>query len=110
MLRIAASICFALTLLCPVLCLANTADDCSAHASLDGDNCEAMSIGALVEKPVIGVSSLDQFLPSLGGFISSSLAVFDSACGLRLAAKYLEQTKPPPAAARRHALLQTFLF
>jgi hypothetical protein len=110
MIRIAASICFALTLLCPVLCLANSADDCSAHAPLDGENCEAMSIGAVVEKPGIGVSSPDQFLPSLDGFATSALAVFESACGLRLAASHRAQVKPPPAAARRHALLQSFLF
>jgi hypothetical protein len=110
MTRIAASICLALTLLCPVLCLANTADECSAHASLDGENCEAMSIGALVEKTNIGVSSPDQYLPALDGLVSSALAVLDSASGLRLAARHREQAKPPLAAARRHALLQTFLF
>ena len=62
MIRIAASICFALTLLCPVFCLAEIGDECSAHASLDGENCEAMSIGAVVEKPSIGVASADQLL------------------------------------------------
>ena len=50
MIRIAASICFALTLLCPVFCLTDVGDDCAARTSLDGENCEAMSIGAVIEK------------------------------------------------------------
>jgi hypothetical protein len=108
--RIGVSICFALTLLCPVFCLAETGGECSAHASLDGENCEAMSIGAVVEKPGIGMPSPDQSLPAFDGFLSSESAALDRDRGLRLAARHREQTKPPPAAARRHALLQTFLF
>jgi hypothetical protein len=110
MIRMVVSIWFALTLLCPVFCLAETGGDCSAYAPQDGDNCEAMSIGAVVEKPGIGVASADQSLPSLDGFVVSGFAALDPAARWRLAAGHREEIKPPPAAARRHALLQTFLF
>jgi hypothetical protein len=110
MVRVLASICFALTLFCPVLCLANTGDECSAHASLDGENCEAMSIGAVVEKPCLGLLSPDQWVTSLDGFVSPDFVVLNLTCRLRFAGRHREQTKSPPAAARRHAILQTFLF
>jgi hypothetical protein len=110
MIRIGVSICFALTLLCPVFCLAETGGECSAHASLDGENCEAMSIGAVVEKPGFGMASPDRSLPAFDGLLSSTTAVLDPVRRLRSAARHRERTKPPPAAARRHALLQTFLF
>jgi hypothetical protein len=110
MIRLGVSICFALTLLCPVFCLAEMDGECSAHAPQDGDNCEAMSIGAVVEKPALGVASADQAFPSLDFCLSSDFAALDAACRLRLAAGHREEAKPPPAAARRHALLQTFLF
>ncbi len=110
MIRIAVSICFALTLLCPVFCLAETGGECSALAPQDGDNCEVMSIGAVVEKPDIGMAEAAQSLPSLDGFVVFGLAALDPASRWRLAAGHREETKPPPTAARRHALLQTFLF
>jgi hypothetical protein len=110
MIRIGVSLCFALTLLCPVFCLEETGGECSAHASLDGENCEAMSVGAVLEKPGIGLVSPDHSLPAFDGFSASESTALDCDRGLRLAARHREQTKPPPAAARRHALLQTFLF
>ena len=110
MIRIAASICFALTLLCPVFCLANRADECSACASPERDNCEAMSIGAVVEKPGNGVSLPDHSLPSFDGFVSSDVAALNITSGLRQTGSHREQTKPPLPAIRRQALLQTFLF
>ena len=48
--RIAVTICFALTLLCPVFCLANASDECSEHSQPMSENCEAMTFGAVVEK------------------------------------------------------------
>jgi hypothetical protein len=69
MIRMVVSIWFALTLLCPVFCLAETGGDCSAYAPQDGDNCEAMSIGAVVEKPGFGMASPDQSLPAFDGFL-----------------------------------------
>ena len=110
MIRIAASICFALTLLCPVFCLANTADECTACASADGENCEAMSIGAVVEKLGTGVSMSERCLPSFDDFVSPDLAALKIGRGLRSAVRRGEETRPPTEAARRHALLQTFLF
>ena len=110
MIRLGMSICFALTLLCPLLCLAQTGGECSAHASPDGENCEAMSIGAVVEEPGIGVASPERSLPSVDDFATSDFAALDAACRLRWAARHRRRVKPPPAAARRHALLQTFLF
>ncbi len=110
MIRMTVSIWFALTLLCPVFCLAEAGGECSAFAPQDGDNCEAMSIGAVFEKPGIDMEAADQSLPSLDGFVDSGLAALYPAPRLRLDAEHREKTKPPPAAARRHALLQTFLF
>jgi hypothetical protein len=110
MIRMGVIICFALTLLCPVFCLAATGDECSAHASLNGDNCEAMSIGAVVEKPARGISSPGQSILSSDGLLSPATSAVDPAGRWRLAARYWEQTKPSPTAARRQALLQAFLF
>jgi hypothetical protein len=110
MIRITMSLCFALTLLCPVFCLTGTGGDCSAHGSQDGDNCEAMSIGAVVEQTASGCASADQWLPSLDGFVVSGITAVDPAGRLRRAAGYREEAKPPPAAARRQSLLQIFLF
>lgn len=110
MIRLAVSICFALTLLCPVFCLAETGGECSAYSPPDGDNCQAMSIGAVLEKPALVVPSADQALPSVDFWLSSDFAALDAACRLRFAAGRREETRPPPAAARFHALLQTFLF
>jgi hypothetical protein len=110
MIRIAVSLCFGLTLLCPVFCLTETGAECSAHAPLDGDNCEAMSIGAMVEKTASDFASADQSLPSLDGFVTSGFAALDPVGRVPRAAGHREGAKPPPAAARRHALLQTFLF
>ncbi len=109
MIRIAVSLCFGLTLLCPVFCLAETGGECSAHAPQDGDNCEAMSIGAVVEKTASGFASADQSLSSYDGFVTSGFAALDAVGRLRRAAGHREKAKPPPA-ARRHALLQIFLF
>jgi hypothetical protein len=108
--RAAASICFALTLLCPVFCLAKTDSECSAHAPLDGENSEAMSIGAVIEKPGVGVPSPHNCLLCMEGLASAPTAKLDPARRLRLAARHRALSKPPPTAARRHALLQTFLF
>jgi hypothetical protein len=110
MTRIGVSICFALTLLCPVFCLAEMGGECSPHASLDGDNCEAMSIGAVVEKPTTALALPDQSSPSQEGLLSPATAGRDHARRVWLAAWHAEQVKPPPSAARRHALLQVFLF
>jgi hypothetical protein len=107
MLRITAIICFTLTLFCPVFCLADT--DCSAHAERNGGNCEAMSIGAIVEKPTCGIISPHQDLLSLDGVLSPATAGVTSFSRFLLDARHPAAAKPPPA-ARRQALLQSFLF
>jgi hypothetical protein len=110
MIRLGLSICFALTLLCPVFCLAETDAECSAHASLDGENCEAMAIGAVVEKSDFGLASPQQLFPSFDGFLPLESFACGSDCQSQFARRYGLHSKPPPTAARRHALLQTFLF
>jgi hypothetical protein len=110
MVRVTVIICFILTLFCPVFCLAKTDSECSAHASLDDENCEAKSIGAVVEKPGLGVPSPHKCLLSLEGFLSPVTADLVPTRRLWLGARLRALSKPPPAAARRHALLQTFLF
>jgi hypothetical protein len=109
MLRITAIICFTLTLFCPVFCLAGTDGDCSAHAERDGDNCEAMSIGAIVEKPNDGIISPHQYVLSLDGLLSPAMADVNSFNRFLLNARHSVAAKPPPAACRQ-ALLQSFLF
>jgi hypothetical protein len=69
-----------------------------------------MSIGAVVEKPSIGLAPAGQPLPSFDGFVAPGFAALDPAGRLRSAARHREETKSPPPASRRHALLQTFLF
>jgi hypothetical protein len=110
MLRMIAIICFTLTLFCPVFCLADTDSECSDHVQRNDGNCEAMSIGAVVEKSNRGVRTLYQLLPSFNGFLYADAAVSGSACRLQSARWYREHSKPPPTAMRRHALLQSFLF
>ena len=110
MLRIAAIIGFVLSLLCPVFCLAETADECSAHAQPDGENCEAMSFGAVVETPNSGPASADQLLLSLDCPVSPSSLVLGHHNGLRPGHGRPKRTEPPPSAGRRQALLQIFLF
>jgi hypothetical protein len=109
MLRITMMICFTLTLFCPVVCLADTDSDCSAHAEQNGDNCEAMSIGAVIAKPTCGIISPHQYLLSLDGPLSPVAADVKSFNRFLLHARHHAAAKPPPA-ARRQALLQSFLF
>jgi hypothetical protein len=109
MLRITAIICFTLTLFCPLVCLADTDSDCSAHAGQNGDNCEAMSIGAVVAKPTCGIISPHQYLLSLEGLLSPATVDANSFNRFLLNARHRAAAKPPPA-ARRQALLQSFLF
>jgi hypothetical protein len=110
MIRVIVTICFALTLLCPVFCLADTDRECSSTVQPDGDNCEAMSIGAVVEKSDFGTLSPGHFLPSLDGLLPIEPAKCGCDCRLPSARRYWRHPKPPPEAARRHALLQSFLF
>ena len=109
MLRIMAIVCFTLTLFCPVFCLADTDSDCSAQAEQNSDNCEAMSVGAVVAKPTCGIISPQQYLLSLDGLLSPPTADATSFNRFLSDARHSAAAKPPPA-ARRQALLQSFLF
>ncbi len=101
--------CFTLTLFCPVFCLADSDADCSAHAEQNGDNCEAMSIGAVVEKPNGSIITPHQYLLALDGLLSPATANVNSFNRFLLDARRRVAAKPPPA-ARRQALLQSYLF
>ena len=109
MFQITAIICFTLTLFCPVVCLADTDSDCSAHAEQNGNNCEAMSIGAVVTKPTCGIISPHQYILSLDGLLSAAAADVNSFNRFLSDARHQVAGKPPPA-GRRQALLQSFLF
>jgi hypothetical protein len=109
MVRTATIICFTLTLFCPVFCLADTDGDCSALAERSGDNCQAMSIGAIVEKPNDGIISPHRYLLSLDGLLSPVTADVNPFNRFVVDARHPAAAKPPPA-ARRQALLQSFLF
>jgi hypothetical protein len=113
MIRVTALICFVLSLLCPVFCLAKTAGagECSDCTQSTGENCEAMSVGAVVEKSDHHTQFQDHALPS---FFDEPFSPADSAPGSRdslwSASWNRDHAKAPPTAARRHALLQSFLF
>jgi hypothetical protein len=109
MIRMAATLCFSLTLLCPIFCLAEVGGDCSDHGQSNGRNCEAMSVGAVVVKSVIGTTPLCQLLPSMDQLLPTESPVVGSPRWLQLVAWNRANTKPPPASTRQ-ALLQTFLF
>jgi hypothetical protein len=109
MIRIAAILCFSLTLLCPIFCLAEVDGKCSDHDQLSGRNCEAMSVGAVVAKPVVDATPLYQLLPALDFLLSADYPGVGSHSRVTLAAWNRANTKAPPAATRQ-ALLQTFLF
>jgi hypothetical protein len=110
MIRVTAAVCFLLTLLCPVVCLANLDGDACAAVEPNSENCEAMSIGAVFEKPVIGVASLHQLCPSLDSFLQLKLRLVSGESHPQMTRWLQCHTKPPSPALRRLAVLQAFLF
>jgi hypothetical protein len=108
MIRIAAAFGFWLTLLCPVICLADTGRACCDLGQAESQNCEAMSIGAVVADRVIDGTPIALGLPSLDGHLPAESTILPCRW-LPLTTWRRVHTKPPPAATR-HALLQTFLF
>ncbi len=109
MIRIAATLCFSLTLLCPIFCLAEVESGCADHDRSGGGNCEAMSVGAVVAKPVMDLTTLDGRLPALDFLRSASVPGVGSHPWVKPAAWNRANIKAPPAATRQ-ALLQIFLF
>jgi hypothetical protein len=109
MIRIAATLCFSLTLLCPIFCLAEADGDCSDQGQSKGRNCEAMSIGAVVVKSEISTTSLYNLLPSVDVLLPTESSSVGSHRWSQLAVWNRANSKPPPASTRQ-ALLQTFLF
>jgi hypothetical protein len=109
MIRVTVILCFTLTLLCPVFCLAEGDGECSPYAQADGDNCEAMTFGAVLEKTEAGAASADQLLPSFDGPLTPESAAFGSYRRLNLSPRCRWHSPLPSVAKRRRALLQTFL-
>jgi hypothetical protein len=109
MIRVVATFCFLLTLLCPIFCLSEGDADCSDHGRSEGRNCEAMSIGAVVAKSVNDTTPHFQLLSSVDQFLSTESPAVPFCHRMPLAAWNRAATKPPPASTR-HALLQSFLF
>ena len=106
MTRIAIVFCFFLTLLCPVFCLAGEDGGCSEHSQETGQNCEAMTVGAVViESDTVAILSWSLLLL---GTIFSIWPRFVVARTLT-AFRHRSVSKPPPAAVRQ-SLLQVFLF
>jgi hypothetical protein len=110
MIRVTVVIVFALSLLCPVFCLAEAAGGCPSHDRPDAENCEAMSFGAVVEKADDGPPAPHRSLPSFDGPLTPGSSAPGPRPGLRPSPRDRGRAKPPPSATRRHALLQTFLF
>jgi hypothetical protein len=109
MIRIAATLCFSLTLLCPIFCLAEADGECSDHGQSSGRNCEAMSVGAVVIESEVSTTPLYHLLLAFDLLFPAESPVVDSYRWLQLADWNRANTKSPPAAMRQ-ALLQTFLF
>jgi hypothetical protein len=109
MIRIVATLCFSLTLLCPIFCLAEGDGDCSDHGRSDGRNCEAMSVGAVVVKSVNDTTTHCLLLSAVDRLLSTESPAIPFCHRTPLAAWNRAVTKPPPASTR-HALLQSFLF
>lgn len=109
MIRVAAIFCFVLTLLCPVFCLADACDERSPCAPTDGDNCEAMTFGAVVETVDTNTVSAGHSLPCLDGPFAPESEARGLYRRVRLATRYRRHSPLPPVAGRRRALLQTFL-
>ncbi len=109
MIRIAATLCFYVTLLCPVFCLADEAGPCSGDAQTDARNCEAMTIGAVVVKSVIDTSPLRSWLPALDGLLPPAPSAVGPPRRVTPAV-WNRAASRPPNASTRHALLQVFLF
>ena len=109
MIRVFATVCFWLTLLCPVFCLAD-ADGCdSDHCQPEPRNCEAMAVGAIVAEPAALAASVDQPSPErAGGGPARPVPLIPS---WRLPLALRDRATPrPPSAATRQALLQIYLF
>lgn len=109
MIRIVATLCFSLTLLCPIFCLAEGDGHCSDHGQSEGRNCEAMSIGAVVAKSVNDTTPHRQVLSCVDQLLSTESPAAPFRHRMLLAVWNRAATKPPPASTR-HALLQSFLF
>jgi hypothetical protein len=109
MIRIAATIFFLLTLLCPVFCLAEGGGECPDHGQSDGRNCEAMSVGAVVVESDLGTTPLGHLLPCIDRLLTTGSVAVGTRRPSLLAAWNRASFKPPPASTRQ-ALLQSFLF
>jgi hypothetical protein len=109
MIRIAATLCFLLTLLCPIFCLAEADGGCSDHGPSNSRNCEAMSVGAVVVKSEVATTPLHHQLLAVDPLSPTESLAVGSHRWLQLAAWNRANTKSPPAATRQ-AILQTFLF
>jgi hypothetical protein len=109
MIRTVAVLSFALSLLCPVFCLTKTAEACHAQDQPNNENCEAMSSGALVER--FDNHTLTNPSPScLDGVLPFDLSRIHPHVRAPLAPRHRDPVLRPPSAARRLALLQSFLF
>jgi hypothetical protein len=110
MLRITAITCLILSLLCPFVCIAETAEERTDSGRTCDDVCEAMAFGAVIARADAGPISPLDLAPSFeghytSGFLTLRLDLLSlSPVGAREPAGWQGD------AGRRHALLQTFLF
>jgi hypothetical protein len=110
MIRIAAILCFSLTLLCPVFCLAGAAGDgCAERGHSADENCEAMAVGAVVAKSTAAVAPAGPSSPALDRLLPDGWPA--RGCRRMSSSASRDRSPPrPPSASLRHALLQCFLF
>jgi hypothetical protein len=109
MIRIAAIACFLMTLFCPAFCLAGEEGECSDHRASEARNCEAMTVGAVVEARVVAAAPTFTWSSPSDALRPTAPLVAGPPSRSRLEAWRRANAKSPPAATRQ-ALLQTFLF
>jgi len=105
--RLVALVCLVLALLCPVVCLAETAGEGTASC---GEVCEAMAVGAVVTDLSEGLASHHHLPLSMDGLVPFAPTSSASLLGLPCT-EYNPRTQiPPRKASQRQSLLQSFLF
>ena len=109
MIRTVAALCFALTLLCPIFCLAAEDGACADHDREAGRNCEAISVGAVVAEVTPAPATWVCLPPALDRLVLTQPQLAGSRVPARISTWNRSSAKPPPGATRQ-SLLQTFLF
>ena len=108
--RMTAITCLILSLLCPFLCAAETAEECTTHGQTCGNVCEAMAVGAIVNRASDGPIAVLDHAPSFERQIPPGLLDRGFAFRVSPIGGADKRARWPGPEPRRCALLQAFLF